>query len=181
MIDESLLKSNFLGKDGFVWWIGRVAHPKYWKRENLIMAQNSDLGQRCKVRIVGYHPFSNELPEQDLPWAQVMMDAVTGSGQGGLGDSLCLVGGETAVGFFMDGEEAQQPVIIGVLNRSNNVRKSLSDEEIIQGESSQFQPFDYVPNLSKPTKVDKPITKPITQNSIINGSVIHGERHITIF
>ena len=165
MIDESLLKSNFLGKDGFVWWIGRVAHPKYWKKENLIMAQNSDLGQRCKVRIVGYHPFSNELPEQDLPWAQVMMDAVTGSGQGGLGDSLCLVGGETAVGFFMDGEEAQQPVIIGVLNRSNNVRKSLSDEEVIQGGTSQFQPFDYVPNLSKPTKVDKPITKPITQNS----------------
>lgn len=165
MIDESLLKSNFLGRDGFVWWVGRVAHPKYWRKENLIMAQNNDLGQRCKVRIVGYHPFSNELPEQDLPWAQVMMDPVTGSGQGGLGDSLCLVGGETCVGFFMDGEEAQQPVIIGVLNRSNNVKKSLSDEEIIQGGSSQFQPFDYVPNLSKPTKVDKVKTKPITQNS----------------
>ena len=25
MIDDSLLKSNFLGKDGFRWWVGQVA------------------------------------------------------------------------------------------------------------------------------------------------------------
>ena len=24
MIDESLLKSNFLGRDGFRWWIGQI-------------------------------------------------------------------------------------------------------------------------------------------------------------
>ena len=34
MIEESLLKSCILGKDGFVWWIGRVAHSKYCKNEN---------------------------------------------------------------------------------------------------------------------------------------------------
>ena len=34
MIDESLLKSNVLGRDGFTWWIGRVAHPDFWKKEN---------------------------------------------------------------------------------------------------------------------------------------------------
>ena len=25
MIDEALLKSNFVGKDGFRWWVGQVA------------------------------------------------------------------------------------------------------------------------------------------------------------
>ena len=31
MIDESLLKSAQIGRDGFTWWIGRVAHEKHWK------------------------------------------------------------------------------------------------------------------------------------------------------
>ena len=53
---------------------------------------------------------------------------------------LTLVGGESAVGFFLDGEEAQQPVIIGVLNRGNNVKNSISVAELQQG-SSQGKPF----------------------------------------
>ena len=68
MIDESFLKSNFAGKDGFTWWIGRVADPSVWKAENIIMSQSDSMGQRCKVRVIGYHPFSGtELPEKDLP------------------------------------------------------------------------------------------------------------------
>ena len=162
MIDESLLKSNFIGKDGFVWWIGRVADPRVWKKENIIMSQEESMGQRCKVRIIGYHPFNDDLPEKDLPWAQVMMDAVTGSGQGGMGDSLTLVGGETALGFFLDGEEAQQPVIIGLLNRHNSVRNSISADELKQGESSRFRPFTGG-NLNKLTKTKRSETEPVQQ------------------
>ena len=44
-----------------------------------------------------------------------------GSGQLSRGETMNLVGGETAVGFFMDGEEAQQPVIFGLLHRQGNV------------------------------------------------------------
>ena len=162
MIDESLLKSNFIGKDGFVWWIGRVADPRVWKKENIVMSQEQSMGQRCKVRIIGYHPFNDDLPEKDLPWAQVMMDAVTGGGQGGMGDSLTLVGGETALGFFLDGEEAQQPVIIGLLNRHNSVRNSISADELKQGESSRFKPFTGG-NLNKPTKTKRSETEPVQQ------------------
>ena len=162
MIDESLLKSNFIGKDGFVWWIGRVADPRVWKKENIVMSQEESMGQRCKVRIIGYHPFNDDLPEKDLPWAQVMMDAVTGSGQGGMGDSLTLVGGETALGFFLDGGEAQQPVIIGLLNRHNSVRNSISADELKQGESSRFRPFTGG-NLNKLTKTKRSETEPVQQ------------------
>ena len=31
MIDESILKSNFIGKDGFIWWIGQVAPADVWR------------------------------------------------------------------------------------------------------------------------------------------------------
>ena len=138
MITEQLLKSNFSGKDGFSWWIGRVAHPQYWKLENLASGHEGSAAHRVKVRIIGYHPWDNELNESDLPWATVLQDPVTGGGQGSMGDTLSLVGGETAVGFFLDGEEAQQPVIIGLLNRSQEVADSISEEEVFASGSSQF-------------------------------------------
>ena len=76
---------------------------------------------RCKVRIIGYHPFDeNVLSEADLPWAHVMVDPNSGAGQSCVGDKSRMLGGETVFGFFLDGEEAQQPVVFGALARSIN-------------------------------------------------------------
>ena len=77
------------------------------------MGQKGTMGQRVKVRIIGYHPFSAELPEKDLPWAEVLMDPITGGGQGAMGDSMTLVGGETAlVSSWM--VKSTHPVIFGL-------------------------------------------------------------------
>jgi len=141
MIDESLLKSGVVGRDGFSWWIGRVAHSDYWKNLNLANAISRSSAQRVKVRIIGYHPWDSTLKEEDLPWAHVMMDAIAGSGHGSMGDTMNLVGGETCIGFFLDGEEAQQPVIIGLLHRSADVAYSITDAEVRSSGSSQFKPI----------------------------------------
>ena len=168
MITEQLLKSNFSGKDGFSWWIGRVAHPSYWKMQNLASAAAGSASHRVKVRIIGYHPWDDTLPESDLPWANVLMDPVTGSGQGSMGDTLNLVGGETAIGFFSDGEEAQQPVIIGLLNRSPEATNSITEEEIESSGSNQFRPFtgypgrDPAPTKKTPEIIEDPV---IVENS----------------
>tara|TARA_Y100000022_G_scaffold172337_1_gene159259 strand:+ start:114 stop:2684 length:2571 start_codon:yes stop_codon:yes gene_type:complete len=115
-LDHSLLKSEFTGRDGFVWWIGKVANPKSWRDESTDVEKGWSF--RCKVRIIGYAPWTEtELPDEDLPWAHVMVPATTGAGQACLGDSSRMVGGETVFGFFMDGEEGQQPVIFGALAR----------------------------------------------------------------
>ena len=119
MLDSALLKTNFVGRDGFVWWIGRVAKPEVWRDEST----DTDAGWafRCRVRIIGYHPFDDSiLPDEDLPWSHVLVDATSGSGQACLGESSRMVGGETVFGFFLDGEEAQQPVIFGALARNVN-------------------------------------------------------------
>ena len=119
MLDSALLKTNFVGRDGFVWWIGRVAEPSVWRNE----ATDTDAGWafRCKVRIIGYHPFDESiLSDEDLPWAHVLVDATSGSGQANMGDSSRMMGGETVFGFFLDGEEGQQPVIFGALARTIN-------------------------------------------------------------
>ena len=119
MLDSALLKTNFVGRDGFVWWIGRVADPSVWRNEST----DTDAGWafRCKVRIIGYHPFDETtLPDEDLPWSHVLVDATSGSGQSNMGNSSRMMGGETVFGFFLDGEEGQQPVIFGALARNVN-------------------------------------------------------------
>lgn len=119
MLESALAQTNFVGRDGFVWWIGRVADPEVWRSESTDTKEGWAF--RCKVRIIGYHPFDEAImSEQDLPWAHVMVDPNSGAGMACLGEKSKMVGGETVFGFFMDGEEAQQPVIFGALARSIN-------------------------------------------------------------
>jgi len=130
MIEESLLKSNYLGRDGFIWWIGQVAPAKVWRNEKSDYDSQGAWAYRCKVRIIGYNTFNrNILSDEDLPWAHVMVDPADGSAQGGFGAVHNLTGGETVIGFFLDGEDAQQPVIIGAIYRNENVKSFELKEE----------------------------------------------------
>jgi len=150
MIDESLFKSNQLGRDGFTWWIGRVAHSKVWKNQAKEDGNRGDGLQRVKVRIIGYHPWDNSLPENDLPWAHILNDPVVGGGTGGIGETLALKGGETAMGFFLDGEEAQQPVIMGVFDRPASVTTSIKEDDLIANDTNGFEVFTGHPDNDVP-------------------------------
>jgi len=99
-------KSNeFLGLDGFVWWTGVVED-----RDDPLQ-----LG-RCKVRCMGWHDENiDKLPTNDLPWAQPLQP-ITSAALAGVGTSATgLLEGSWVVGFFMDGKQAQFPVIMGSL------------------------------------------------------------------
>ena len=97
--------SEFMGKNGFIWFVGVVedrADPK-------------NLG-RLRVRCLGYHTEKfDQLETKDLPWAHVM-NPITSATVSGLGQSpLGAVEGSWVVGFFQDGADAQMPIIIGTL------------------------------------------------------------------
>ena len=170
MIEESLLKSGILGKDGFVWWIGKVADAKVWRDVNLENSFNGDPGFRCKVRIIGYHPFDNTIKENDLPWAVCLMDATGGNGMGGQSKTFQMEGGETCVGFFMDGEDGQQPVIIGLLHRHANVKSSIDQKTIDAEQSSQFKNAPlYIGNNVPTTNRLRPTTTPISPATASTG------------
>jgi hypothetical protein len=130
-MDQSLLKSNFVGRDGFLWWIGQVAPESAQKKQ----LDKEGWGNRRKVRIMGYHP-SNEadLSNDDLPWAQVLLSTSDGSGAANYAKSIQISQGDTVFGFFMDGDNAQLPVIIGVFGKT---KEGASKEEF----RSPFQPF----------------------------------------
>ena len=142
MIENNLLKTNFLGKDGFRWWIGQVAPEK--AQGNQINQIGNTWGCRMKVRIFGYHPADiTELPDEDLPWAQILLSSQGGSGKANRARSIRISPGDTVMGFFLDGDDAQLPVILGIFA---NTGYYASSEEY----KSPFEPFTGYTSKIKP-------------------------------
>lgn len=78
---------------------------------------NDPMGQgRVRVRCLSYHtPDRNKLPTQDLPLATVMLPTTSAS-VAGIGRSATNLMPNTWVfGFFRDGLELQDPVIMGTI------------------------------------------------------------------
>ena len=146
MIDESLLKSNFLGRDGFRWWVGQI--PPESSHGGQI--NGAGWGNRFKVRIMGYHPYNTvELPNEDLPWAQCLLPTTSGTGAGNNATSVKVSPGDTVFGFFLDGDNAQIPVIMGCFGRTSQVPSG--------DYAGPFIPFTgYTSKVKKPNGTLKP-------------------------
>ena len=99
------MTQNFMGKDGFQWFVGVVEDRQ----------DPQKLG-RVRVRCLGYHTEIHEdLKTADLPWAHPM-NPITSATVSGIGQTpLGPVEGTWVVGFFSDGADAQQPIIMGTL------------------------------------------------------------------
>jgi hypothetical protein len=131
MLDQSLIKSNFIGKDGFIWWIGQI--PPEENHHGQI--NGAGWANRYKVRILGYDsPKLSELSDDELRWAQVLLPTTAGSGAANQATSVSVSPGDTVFGFFLDGApDYNLPVILGVFGRTSFVP---SNEYI-----GPFQPY----------------------------------------
>jgi hypothetical protein len=146
MIDESLLKSNFIGRDGFRWWVGQI--PPESSHGGQI--NGAGWGNRFKVRIMGYHPYNTvELPNEDLPWAQCLLPTTSGTGAGNNSTTVKVSPGDSVFGFFLDGDNAQIPVIMGCFGRTSQVPSA--------DYAGPFIPFTgYTSKIAKPNGTLKP-------------------------
>ncbi len=133
------MPDNFMGMDGFVWFVGVVEDRN----------DPEQLG-RVRVRCLGFHTEDlTKLPTADLPLAHVM-HPVTDPSMQGMGNSpTFLVEGSWVIGFFRDASAKQQPIIIGSLpgvpNSAPDPTKGFSDPR----GSKSIQP-DY--NSQQPAK-----------------------------
>ena len=140
MLEQGLVKTHFLGKDGFIWWVGQVVDQTKWAGNlsgtpTKTTKQQKGFDFRYKVRIMGYHTAApNDLTDDDLPWASVMLPVTAGT-SGGARQTPQLRQGNFVYGFFIDGEDAQQPIIMGVIgyNQYTAVMKNVPD--------TSFSPF----------------------------------------
>ena len=129
--DTSLFTSGFLGAT-FSWWVGQIVDDSFW-RDNIAPGKHDKAsqipgwGRRYKVRIIGFHDQEDaKAPPDQLPWAQVMYPVTGGGGQKDSLQTANLQQGMFVFGFFLDVEDQQTPVIMGVLG--NNAKTTLSKE-----------------------------------------------------
>jgi hypothetical protein len=111
MLDTSFFgKTHNIGNDGFKWWIGQVEQPA---------DKDGKASNRVKVRIVGRHPASaSKLKTVDLPYAHVLTPTNVEQSVGGGSSTCALQEGDWVVGFYLDDDEMQQPLVIGSVNRT---------------------------------------------------------------
>lgn len=91
-------RNNFIGHDQFIWWIGVVEN-----RQDPLKCG------RLQVRIKGlHHDNKSILPTEELPWTQPLFPI-----NNSFATPTTLKEGDMVVGFFMDGDAAQFPIVFG--------------------------------------------------------------------
>jgi len=100
-----MANDNFLGHNGFIWFCGVVEDRN-----------DPQKAGRVRVRALGHHTAdTTQLPTADLPWAQLMLPS-TAAGISGLGQSpTALVEGTWVLGYFRDGGDRQEPIVLGTM------------------------------------------------------------------
>lgn len=114
---------DFMGQAGFVWWFGVVEDTD----------DPLKLG-RVRVRIFGYHTEDKRsIGTDDLPWAHPLQDIGSASISGVGKSPTGLVSGSHVFGFFRDGQNAQQPVVMfsvgGIPRELANRSKGFNDPQ----------------------------------------------------
>jgi len=151
--------TNFVGKDGFFWWIGEVEDNQDPLNIN-----------RVRVRVLNYYTnpaggSQDAMPTEDMPWATVLQ-GTDQAGSDGVGNSSGqLQPGAIVMGFFMDGENAQMPIVMGVIRGSKGEQNSkkkfmFTGEDIPAG----ISPNPSLQGLGSPDSTRK--SKAVDNNSV---------------
>ena len=145
---------DFAGKNGFIWWVGIVED----RQDPLKMG-------RVRVRCVGWHADNKmQLPTEQLPWAMPMLPINNPN-------PYAPREGDMVVGFFTDGEAAQEPVIMGVFPgiplKAANAQEAFSDPRTgADLENSPVKPNETATGY--PRKLDEPSTSRLARNEKVN-------------
>lgn len=102
----SVINQEYYG-DEFRWFVATVIDnsPPY------------GLEGRIQIRVQGIHSRdTNDIPQKDLPWAQVMTPSDTFGGSG-FGTHCQILPGSLVFGMFLDGTHSQLPMVLGSLPR----------------------------------------------------------------
>jgi hypothetical protein len=133
------------------WWHGVIVDDMYWagctnddRSNEYSKIHNADKlearprkgwGKRYKVAVVGRHyAIKGKSDEADLlEMAEVVYPVTAGSGLGGTKQTSALRQGAHVIGFYADGKEGRNPVILGCFGVNEQ-----NEPSIFQGDPPQF-------------------------------------------
>jgi len=151
------MNSNFMGKDGFVWWIGVVEN----RNDPLKMGA-------LRVRIIGWHSESlTDMPSEMLPWAPVLKPCAASN------FSTDVKEGDWVTGFFQDGNAGQKPIVIGKYEGIKSINDNYSQGFSPQLTAEQRSQLPVAPNgvVLGGSQIDEPTT-PRTSRGELEGTLI---------
>lgn len=173
-------RANFLGHDGFIWWVGII--------EDRMDPLN--LG-RCKVRIKGIHSEDqSKIETASLPWSQILFPVNNSNST-----PTTLKEGDMVIGFFMDGDAAQFPVIFGTFHGipedparpgsgfsdqrtaeqlKSSPKKPKSVKFKSDGKGATIEENDAAENY--PNRLDEPTTSRLARNESISDTIIQSKK-----
>jgi len=149
-MDHTEDNKDFAGKNGFTWFVG------------VVEAINDPLKLgRCRIRCVGWHTDNKSLlPTDSLPWAQVLLPTNNTNPYPPRQSDM-------VVGFFTDGDNGQDPIIIGTLPgiplSAGNPQQGFCDPRT----SAELAVAPVKPDESAtnyPRKLDEPTTSRLARN-----------------
>jgi hypothetical protein len=157
-MENSGEQKDFAGKNGFTWWIGVVED----RQDPIKMG-------RCRVRCIGWDSDNKmHVPTSSLPWAMPMLPVNNPH-------PYAPKEGDMVVGFFIDGENAQERVVMGVFPglplKASNAQQAFSDPRTT--EELNLAPVK--PNETAtgyPRKLDEPTTSRLARNETITDSIV---------
>lgn len=114
------------------WFLGRVVDIKN---------DPLKLG-RVKVNVYGVY---DEIKDEDLPWAQIVVPVTTGIHEGN-GQNLGILVGTQVFGIFLDGHNSQLPMVIGTVPKEDDTNKKALENypynKVYQTESGHYKEWD---------------------------------------
>jgi hypothetical protein len=104
---------------------------------------------RARVRIFGVY---DEIEEEDLPWAQIVVP-VTHTVHEGKGQTLGLLVGAQVFGIFLDGQNSQLPLIVGSIPKERDTQvksnKNYPHNKVYDTISGHFKEYDDTPEKER--------------------------------
>jgi len=111
--------SEVLSDGNFYWFHGQIVDDSTWQKNIIekghVPPDRPGWGHRYKVRIFGQHTPNKKLepPDEQLPMCEVLLPVTGGSGIYGSKQTPNLSQGDYVIGFYKDGVEQNEPVILG--------------------------------------------------------------------
>ena len=148
---QSFFETESAHSNIMYWWHGVIVDDKYWAgcteddisnehskihyADKLQSAPKKGWGKRYKVAVVGRHYAIKGKPEEAdlLEMAEVVYPVTGGTGLGGSKQTAALRQGAHVIGFYADGKEGRNPVILGAFGVNEQ-----NEPSIFPGDPDQF-------------------------------------------
>ena len=117
------------GEEGFRWFLGVVEDRNDPEKQG-----------RVRVRMFNVHGDKVETPTNTIPWAVILMPGYSSSLKQVGVSATGLQVGSTVFGFFMDGNEALLPAIIGAFPGKGDIPRLAAEQNTIQKEQMGPEP-----------------------------------------